>query len=58
MFSTACQYGRYGSADPMIAICDDRRIHRVRACSGYFAGTVPVLSWRFQPQYPQAAVPL
>ena len=30
------------------------RIHRVRACSGYFAGTVPVLSWRFEPADPQA----
>jgi hypothetical protein len=37
------------SADPMIAICADRRAHRVRAPSGYFAGPVPVLSRRDQP---------
>jgi hypothetical protein len=46
------------SADPMIAICDDRRTHRARAISGYFGGAVPVLSRRHQPQRPDAAVPL
>ena len=34
---------RYRCADPMIAICADRRAHRVRATSGYFASPVPVL---------------
>src|SRR6516165_9540953 len=42
----------------MIAICADRRTHRVRATSGYVAGPMPVLSRRDQPQCPGSAVPL
>lgn len=47
-----------GSADPMTAICADRRTIRGRASSGCFGGAVPVLSRRHQPHYPGPAVPL